>query len=66
MRSWVLRIDPELNPRNRLFSSEMLRRKMSELISLRERVAQAELAVSDRLIDRAPVSAGPNADPAKD
>jgi hypothetical protein len=41
----------------------MLRRKMSEVISLRERVAQAELAVSDRVIDRGPVSAVPHEDP---
>jgi hypothetical protein len=40
---------PDLKPRDRLFSHAMLRRKMSEVISLRERVAQAELAVSDRV-----------------
>jgi hypothetical protein len=30
-------------PRDRLFSHEALRRKMSEVLSLRERVAQAQL-----------------------
>jgi hypothetical protein len=33
-------------PRDRLFSHEALRRKMSEVLSLRERVAQAELRLS--------------------
>ena len=32
-------------PADRVVSHEMLRRKMSEVISLREQVAQAELAV---------------------
>jgi len=54
---------PDLKPRDRLFSHEVLRRKMSEVVSLRERVAQAELAVGDRVIDRAPVSAVSNEDP---
>jgi hypothetical protein len=33
-------------PRDRLFSHEALRRKMSEVLWLRERVAQAELRLS--------------------
>jgi hypothetical protein len=33
---------------------------MSELISLREQVAQAELAVSGLVIDRAPASSFPS------
>lgn len=38
------------NPRQRfLLSEKMLRRKMSELISLRERVAQAELNLPIRI-----------------
>ena len=54
---------PDLKPRDRLFSHELLRRKMSEVISLRERVAQAELGLTDQLIDHAPLSAVPNEDP---
>jgi hypothetical protein len=34
---------PKSKPRDRSFSDEALRRKMSEVLSLRERVAQAEL-----------------------
>ena len=39
--------------RRRSTSHETLRQKMSELISLREQVAQAELAVSGLVTDRA-------------
>jgi hypothetical protein len=35
---------PESKPRDRAFSHEVLCRMMSEVISLREQVAQAELA----------------------
>ena len=52
---------PTSKPRRRLISHETLRQKMSELISLREQVAQAELAVSGLVIDRAPASGVPNA-----
>jgi len=40
-------------------SHETLRQKMSELISLREQVAQAELAVSGLVIDRVPACGDP-------
>jgi hypothetical protein len=36
---------------------------MSEVISLREQVAQAELVIRDRVIDHGRASAAPNADP---
>jgi hypothetical protein len=57
--------DPNKTPRSapRLSSdSQTLRKKMSELISLRERVAQAELAVGIRLVDSAPTDCDPNED----
>jgi hypothetical protein len=36
---------PKSRPRDRLFSQKTLRRKMSEVLSLRERVAQAQLGL---------------------
>jgi hypothetical protein len=36
---------PESKPRGRSFSDKSLRRKMSEVLSLREREAQAELSL---------------------
>ena len=57
--------DPNKTPRSapRLRSdSQTLRKKMSELISLRERVAQAELAVGVQLVGSAPTGCDPNED----
>jgi hypothetical protein len=51
------------NPNRYSISAEALRRKMSEVISLRERVEQAELAAGVGFIDRGRVFAVPNADP---
>jgi hypothetical protein len=47
---WKMTGSRKTNPRQRfLLSEKMLRRKMSELISLRERVAQAELNLPIRI-----------------
>ena len=54
---------PRSKPCDRVFSHEMLRRKMSEVISLREQVAQAEVAVNDLVTDPAPTSGVVNNDP---
>jgi hypothetical protein len=54
---------PKSKLRNRVFSHEVLRRMMSEVISLREQVAQAELAVNDLVTDRALTSGVANNDP---
>jgi hypothetical protein len=53
-------------PKRYSISAETLRRKMSELISLRERVAQAELAAGVRLVDRGRDFDVPKADPCRD
>jgi hypothetical protein len=54
---------PNPKPRERVFSHEALRRRMSEVISLREQVAQAELAVSDLVTDPAQTPGAANNDP---
>jgi hypothetical protein len=53
---------PRPAPRLRSVSNEILRKKMSELISLRERVAQAELAAGVGLGGSAPTGRDPNED----
>jgi hypothetical protein len=56
------KLAPKSKPRDRVISHEVLRRMMSELISLREQVAQAELAVNDLITGPAPTFAAPNED----
>jgi hypothetical protein len=53
---------PRPTPHLRSVSNETLRKKMSELISLRERVAQAELAAGVGLGGFAPTGRDPNED----
>ena len=54
---------PKSKPGDRAVSHEALRRIMSEVISLREQVAQAELAVNDLVTDPAPTSGVASNDP---
>ena len=49
---------PKSKPNRRSVSHASLRQKMSELISLREQVAQAELAINDAVTGNEPDRTG--------
>jgi hypothetical protein len=58
----ISKMVPKSRPRDRVTSHVALRRIMSEVISLREQVAQAELAVNDLVTDPATTSGVANND----
>jgi hypothetical protein len=53
-----------VKPQNRLVSHKRLREQMSEVISLREKVAQAEM-IHDQTIEQARISAALSAVPSE-